>query len=55
LQRTLTRYTGLEAGEPDWQFMPLVSSDAIYGSRSANFAWLYFFSKRRLPAYRDFV
>jgi hypothetical protein len=31
LQRTLTRYTGLEAGEPDWQFMPLVSSDAIYG------------------------
>jgi len=31
LQRTLNRYTGLEAGEPDWQFMPLVSSDAIYG------------------------
>jgi hypothetical protein len=30
LQRTLTRYTGIEAGEPDWQFMPLVSSDAIY-------------------------
>ena len=30
LQRTLTRYTGLEAGEPDWQFMSLVSSDAVY-------------------------
>ncbi len=30
LQRTLTRYTGIVAGEPDWQFMPLVSSDAIY-------------------------
>ena len=30
LQRTLTRYTGIEAGEPDWQFMPLVASDAIY-------------------------
>ncbi len=30
LQRTLNRYTPLDAGEPNWQFIPLVSSDAIY-------------------------
>jgi len=30
LQRALNRYTPLDAGEPNWQFIPLVSSDAIY-------------------------
>lgn len=30
LQRTLIRYTGFYAGEPDWQATPLISSDAVY-------------------------
>jgi polyferredoxin len=30
LQRTLIRYTGFYTGEPDWQVVPLISSDAVY-------------------------
>ena len=30
LQRTLTRYTPFNVGAPDWQMVPLVSSDAIH-------------------------
>ena len=30
LQRTLARYTPFNGGEPDWQMVPLVSSDAIH-------------------------
>lgn len=30
LQRTLIRYTSFYAGEPDWQVVPLISSDTVY-------------------------
>ena len=30
LQRTLNRYTGFYAGEPNWQPIPLISSDTVY-------------------------
>jgi hypothetical protein len=30
LQRTLAAYTSLYAGEPNWQVMPLISSDTVY-------------------------
>jgi ferredoxin len=30
LQRTVARYTSIRAGDPDWQFAPLISADSVY-------------------------
>lgn len=35
LQRTLNRFTSLDAGEPDWQVAPLVSPEIVHGLEMA--------------------
>jgi hypothetical protein len=30
LQRTVMRYSSIELGAPDWQFVPLMSADSVY-------------------------